>query len=203
MGRYPANKLIHRGPILERIKLSPRRVVCGISSSFPELFPTRGQVTHVLLTRPPLYSSPEGNFLVRLACVRRAASVDSEPGSNSRVKRTSPSLAIERLAPPEARSDKLVESSPDQNSKLDGFGLRVQPNCQRSVSLGSLPAPSGIPKNDRPKLDSTAKDLAPSKKGSQTPSLVVKAFPEELPTSSEPAGPRALPAFRPSAQPFN
>ena len=27
---------------------------CGISSSFPEVFPTSGQVTHVLLTRPPL-----------------------------------------------------------------------------------------------------------------------------------------------------
>ena len=62
VGRYPTNKLIDRGPILERIKLSPRRVVCGISSSFPELFPTRGQVTHVLLTRSPLSASPKGNF---------------------------------------------------------------------------------------------------------------------------------------------
>ena len=40
----------------------------------------------MLLTRSPLYSPPEGSFLVRLACVKRAASVDSEPGSNSRVK---------------------------------------------------------------------------------------------------------------------
>jgi hypothetical protein len=40
----------------------------------------------VLLTRAPLYSSPEGNFRVRLACLRHAASVDSEPGSNSRYK---------------------------------------------------------------------------------------------------------------------
>jgi hypothetical protein len=37
----------------------------------------------VLLTRAPLYSLPEGNFLARLACVRHAASVRSEPGSNS------------------------------------------------------------------------------------------------------------------------
>ena len=28
---------------------------CGISPSFPGLFPTRGQVTHALLTRSPLY----------------------------------------------------------------------------------------------------------------------------------------------------
>jgi hypothetical protein len=27
---------------------------CGISSNFSEVFPTSGQVTHVLLTRPPL-----------------------------------------------------------------------------------------------------------------------------------------------------
>jgi hypothetical protein len=40
----------------------------------------------VLLTRAPLYSLPEGNFRVRLACLRHAASVDSEPGSNSRYK---------------------------------------------------------------------------------------------------------------------
>ena len=38
---------------------------------------------HVLLTRTPLYSGCP--FLVRLACVKRAASVDSEPGSNSRL----------------------------------------------------------------------------------------------------------------------
>ncbi len=43
-------------------------------------------MTHVLLTRPPLYSQSCPRFLVRLACVRRAASVDSEPGSNSRWK---------------------------------------------------------------------------------------------------------------------
>ena len=40
----------------------------------------------MLLTRAPLYSSPEGDFRVRRACLRHAASVDSEPGSNSRYK---------------------------------------------------------------------------------------------------------------------
>ena len=39
----------------------------------------------MLLTRAPLYSQTEVRFLVRLACVRHAASVDSEPGSNSRL----------------------------------------------------------------------------------------------------------------------
>ena len=44
----------------------------------------------MLLTRSPLYSRSCPRFLVRLACVRHAASVDSEPGSNSRLKPESP-----------------------------------------------------------------------------------------------------------------
>ena len=55
--------------------------VWGISQPFGWLSPARRQITHVLLTRSPLYYSEEP--LVRLACVRRAASVRSEPGSNS------------------------------------------------------------------------------------------------------------------------
>src|SRR6476661_8014008 len=61
-------------------------MLCGISPGFPRLSPTQGQVSHVLLTRSPLYSRGCPRFLVRLACVRHAASVDSEPGSNSRLK---------------------------------------------------------------------------------------------------------------------
>ena len=40
----------------------------------------------MLLTRSPLYSRPEGHFRARLACIRHAASVHSEPGSNSPVE---------------------------------------------------------------------------------------------------------------------
>ena len=68
-------------------------MLCGISPGFPRLSPTQGQVSHVLLTRSPLYSRGCPRFLVRLACVRHAASVDSEPGSNSRLKPDTPSPA--------------------------------------------------------------------------------------------------------------
>ena len=61
-------------------------MLCGISPPFGRLSPTRRQVTHAILTRLPLYLRPEGRFRVRLACVRHAASVNSEPGSNSQVK---------------------------------------------------------------------------------------------------------------------
>jgi hypothetical protein len=54
---------------------------CGITHRFRRLPPTSGQFAHVFLTRPPR-KPPEGDP-VRLACIRHAASVDPEPGSNS------------------------------------------------------------------------------------------------------------------------
>jgi hypothetical protein len=67
------------------LRLSKGRMSCGISVPFETLSPTRRQVTHALLTRLPL-SRPLRGDRVRLACVRHAASVDSEPGSNSHVR---------------------------------------------------------------------------------------------------------------------
>ena len=67
----------------------------GISQSFLRLSRYKGQVTHALLTRSPLYWVTEVTFLVRLACVRHAASVDSEPGSNSQVKFAGPTHHIQ------------------------------------------------------------------------------------------------------------
>ena len=61
-------------------------VSSGISTPFGELSQTQGQVTHVLLTRAPLYLPSEEDFRVRLACVKRAANVRSEPGSNSPIQ---------------------------------------------------------------------------------------------------------------------
>ena len=60
----------------------PQEVSCGISSRFQLLSPTERQVLHALLTRSPL-SNPRRSYPVRLACVRHAASVRPEPGSNS------------------------------------------------------------------------------------------------------------------------
>ena len=93
VGRYPANYLIGREPISQRIAPLTESpcdvsVLCGISVRFQTLSPSERQVAHVLLTRPPLslLSStrklPSANS-ARLACVRRAASVRPEPGSNS------------------------------------------------------------------------------------------------------------------------
>ena len=59
VGRYPANWLIGREPIFQRIAPLITRpcdpvMLCGISSRFQLLSPSERQVAHVLLTRPPL-----------------------------------------------------------------------------------------------------------------------------------------------------
>ena len=83
--RQPANGPQAHPPALPQELSRPcirRAVSCGIITCFHVLFPTGGQITHVLLTRPPLPPTRGWTF-VRLACLRRAASVRSEPGSNS------------------------------------------------------------------------------------------------------------------------
>ena len=88
VGRYPANYLIGRESIFEHISrcfgnpnMRSDCIIVGISSRFQLLFPTQRQVTHALLTRPPLSVLLHS---VRLECVMHAASVHPEPGSNSR-----------------------------------------------------------------------------------------------------------------------
>ena len=57
--------------------------VLGINPGFPGLFPSSGQVSHVLRTRSPLSHWDRSPGIVRLACIKHAASVRPEPGSNS------------------------------------------------------------------------------------------------------------------------
>ena len=57
-------------------------LLSGISQTFAWVSQSLGQITYVLLTRSPL------NVLLhsdRLACIRHAASVHPEPGSNSQI----------------------------------------------------------------------------------------------------------------------
>jgi hypothetical protein len=99
VSHYLTNYLIGRELILQRISPlvsqgCPYDTLCGISVRFQTLSPSKGQIAHALLTRPPLnyvqhpiLGLPRvpgvGHNSVRLACVRRAASVRPEPGSNS------------------------------------------------------------------------------------------------------------------------
>ena len=59
VGRYPANYLIGRESIFQRIApliAAPceTTILCGISVLFSTLSPSERQVTHALLTSPPL-----------------------------------------------------------------------------------------------------------------------------------------------------
>ena len=81
---------IARGLAIPRFHQFPirKKVVCGISQSFDWLFPTTGKI-------PKHYSPVRRSsaciatpVTARLACVRHAASVQSEPGSNSSVNYT-------------------------------------------------------------------------------------------------------------------
>ena len=88
VSHYLTNKLIGRESIPDRKTfqtLTMRlRLVSGIRRRFQRLFQSQGQVTHVLLTRSPLITREQAlEVTVRLACVKHAASVRPEPGSNS------------------------------------------------------------------------------------------------------------------------
>ena len=94
VGRYPAVYLMGRDPIPSRQGFPgpPKRGARSIRylPRFTEVVPEEGagwsRVTHPFAT----LSTPEGVLLVRLACVRRAASVHPEPGSNSPWKAEAP-----------------------------------------------------------------------------------------------------------------
>ena len=93
VGRYPTNYLIRREPILRHlsfgISIMRLKYVIRYYRSFPNAIPFRragcSRVTHPSATQS-YHSSFRKNLkssFVRLACVRHAASVRPEPGSNS------------------------------------------------------------------------------------------------------------------------
>jgi hypothetical protein len=99
--------------------------VCGISQSFDWLFPTTGKI-------PKHYSPVRRSsaciatpVTARLACVRHAASVQSEPGSNSSVNNT--------FSLKQSRSQTLkVHHAFDMNEHWS-FGTRIIELHQRRI----------------------------------------------------------------------
>jgi hypothetical protein len=67
VGRYPANKLMDREPLPKRKTFFPRSCgqgeISGISTGFPVLSQSSGQVAHVLLTRSPLDLSEQAPWI--------------------------------------------------------------------------------------------------------------------------------------------
>ena len=88
VGRHPANWLIIRMPSRHRRGFPRGRMpspgLRGINPAFAGLSPCGGQVAYVLRTRAPVAAGALPHRAApRLACVRPAASVHPEPGSNS------------------------------------------------------------------------------------------------------------------------
>ena len=84
VSRYLTNKLIERGLLQQRPKPFPRRAYAVLAKVSPGYSPLLGRfprVTHPSAT----FHRTEVRLHVRLACVKHAASVRSEPGSNSQV----------------------------------------------------------------------------------------------------------------------
>ena len=86
---YPTNYLICHRPLQLRkvlrspaFNLSSHAVLATLSSSYPPQLGTFRCITHPFATR----HQTEVRAAVRLACVKHAASVQSEPGSNSTVR---------------------------------------------------------------------------------------------------------------------
>ena len=101
-------------------------VLCGISRCFHLLSPCLGQIVHALLTRPPLELQLPSRRIstiipARLACVKHAASVRPEPGSNSYVQ----SFSHLKLSPESARQSQ----SPFQPSMSVSLSQNLTVSC--------------------------------------------------------------------------
>src|SRR6478672_4558871 len=106
----------------------PEVVVSGISSRFRGVSQCEGQIAHVLLTRSPLVYSRR-SLTARLACVKHAASVRPEPGSNSPLNSYN--------HPTQKLDDQILRCLPRQETdtptKIVGIIVSYQRNHQHNL----------------------------------------------------------------------
>lgn len=105
VGLYPTNKLIERRLLHRRLTplaLRHHAVLAPVSQCYPPPVDKSLRVTH------PSATHPERS--VRLACVKHAASVRSEPGSNSQVQFQS--------SPKSKTKTKQIPNHRNQNSSV-------------------------------------------------------------------------------------
>ena len=169
VGHHPTNKLIGREPIPHRkhpkAQSFPhppcsRHRISRISHTFMRLSRRRGQVTHVLLTRSPLIQNQQaGPFTVRLACVKHAASVRPEPGSNSPLKKQHPANPTHNQA------------KPTRHQKIN-----KEPNHQQTPNTQSGAINQRKKQETNPKKDPFPKKQHPPK---QHPTTKSRASPQQ------------------------
>ncbi len=128
VSHYPTNQLIGRRLIPQReAQRSPaflsraHAVLAWVSPGCPPLPGRSLRVTHPSATRGPSKLEPP----VRLACVRHAASVQSEPGSNS-------SVQLQTLTKTKTKSKSSTPQSVPQTRELPR--LRENPPTKRKLA---------------------------------------------------------------------
>ncbi len=112
-------------------------VLWGINPRFHGLFPCRGQVPYALRTRAPVAIFQQaGNAAPRLACVRPAASVHPEPGSNSSLSILIYLIADNRKALPAPSLDSIpVRDAAVMRRPLSGTGLPAPFCCLYNIPM--------------------------------------------------------------------
>ena len=125
-------------------------VLSGISSPFGELF-RASRADYPRVTHPCAALLTLAGFLARLACVRHAASVRSEPGSNSPIKRFRSCLPLPlrdaELAWCMRSVCKLKECGSAFLRRLAIQFSKTEPLLKSGASLGSsLELPRTVPK---------------------------------------------------------
>jgi hypothetical protein len=136
VSRYLTNYLIGRSP-LSRWQAFDLSITSGITQSFPWLSPA---LRHVGTYYSPFRRSTRGllHFRARLACFSHAASVQSEPGSNSsidcRLTATSPEGQVADLC---QRSWSPGNHSPPGRRRMVGL-IGPTPDAGRRLNLPVL-----------------------------------------------------------------
>src|SRR5690625_6007419 len=111
-------------------------VLSSIRPSFPGLSQSSGQVPHVILTRSPLiHPQQAGSFSVRLACVKHAASVHPEPGSNSPYKNYMKQVQPNRPDRKKARSEEHTSELQSRGHLVCRLLLEKKKKTQRSARI--------------------------------------------------------------------
>ena len=131
----------------------------------------RGQVTHVLLTRSPLIQNQQaGPFTVRLACVKHAASVRPEPGSNSpnKTNKIKPQPTINSQPEPTVSTTvQKTRPGPTQPQKKEGQANQNKTNPKRPHTTKIMRSPQGHGiknmKHNRVLKQHTHRDLRPGR----------------------------------------
>ena len=150
VSHHLTNKLIGREPIPNRRNFQTttmrQQLISSISNRFQLLSQRLGQVTHVLLTRSPLVHPKKRGLTVRLACVKHAASVRPEPGSNSPLKKQHPANPTHNQA------------KPTRHQKIN-----KEPNHQQTPNTQSGAINQRKKQETNPKKDPFPKKTTPTK----------------------------------------